>query len=99
MVSVRLTMLCVCLSVCLSVYLSVCPHVADSLVSSGCCLVMSWLLQVLFAVQPYQKGQVVDLLGSRGIQQPFDGQLRHIQVAWSLLLTHFAAQAHTIAVF
>ena len=52
----------------------------------------------MLAMQPYQKGQVMDLLGSRGIQQSFDGQLRHIQVAFSLLLTHFAAQADTTAV-
>ena len=32
-------------------------------------------------MQPYQKGQVMELLGSRGIQQPFQGQLRHIQVS------------------
>lgn len=35
---------------------------------------------VFSRMQPHQKGQVMDLLGSRGIHQLFAGQLRHIQV-------------------
>ncbi len=31
-------------------------------------------------MQPHQKGQVMDLLGTRGILQHFEGQPRHIQV-------------------
>ncbi len=31
-------------------------------------------------MQPHQKGQVMDLLGTRGIHQQFEGQPRHIQV-------------------
>ena len=38
---------------------------------------------VVFArMQPHQKGQVVDLLSTRGIHQLFDGQPRHIQVPY-----------------
>ena len=37
--------------------------------------------RIVFArMQPYQKGQVMDLLGMRGIHQMFQGQPRHIQV-------------------
>ena len=35
---------------------------------------------VLSRMQPHQKGQVMDLLGTRGIHQQFQGQPRHIQV-------------------
>ena len=35
---------------------------------------------VFSRMQPHQKGQVVDLLGVRGIHQPFQGQPRHVQV-------------------
>ncbi len=35
---------------------------------------------VFSRMQPHQKGQVMDLLGSRGIHQPFEGHPRHIQV-------------------
>lgn len=35
---------------------------------------------VFSRMQPHQKGQVMDLLGSRGIHQPFQGQPRHIRV-------------------
>ncbi len=35
---------------------------------------------VFSRMQPHQKGQVMDLLGTRGIHQPYDGQPRHIQV-------------------
>ena len=35
---------------------------------------------VFSRMQPHQKGQVMDLLGSRGIHQPYQGQPRHIQV-------------------
>lgn len=47
----------------------------------------------LFAMQPYQKAQVVDLLGTRGIHQLFNGRPRHIQVECitpSLLTPSFA---------
>lgn len=36
---------------------------------------------VFSRMQPGQKGQVMDLLGSRGVHQIFEGQPRHIQVA------------------
>lgn len=36
---------------------------------------------VFSRMQPGQKGQVMDLLGSRGVHQVFEGQPRHIQVA------------------
>ena len=35
---------------------------------------------VFSRMQPHQKGQVMDLLGTRGIHQQFEGQPRHIQV-------------------
>jgi magnesium-transporting ATPase (P-type) len=35
---------------------------------------------VFSRMQPHQKGQVMDLLGSRGIHQRFEGQPRYIQV-------------------
>jgi len=35
---------------------------------------------VFSRMQPHQKGQVMDLLGTRGIHQQFQGQPRHIQV-------------------
>ena len=39
---------------------------------------------VFSRMQPVQKGQVVDLLGSRGIHQLFDRQPRHIQVHYGM---------------
>ena len=39
---------------------------------------------VFSRMQPHQKGQVVHLLGSRGIHQPFEGHPRHIQVGTAL---------------
>ena len=39
---------------------------------------------VFSRMQPHQKGQVMDLLGSRGIHQPFEGHPRHIQVGTAL---------------
>ena len=62
-----------CLFVCACLYTCLCLR-NKAVVS--CCHVC----HELFAMQPYQKGQVMDLLGSRGIQQPFNGRLRHIQV-------------------
>ena len=41
---------------------------------------------VFSRMQPHQKGQVMDLLGVRGIQQPNQGHPRHIQVRFSLEL-------------
>ena len=35
---------------------------------------------VFSRMQPHQKGQVMDLLGTRGMHQQFEGQPRHIQV-------------------
>ncbi len=35
---------------------------------------------VFSRMQPHQKGQVMDLLGTRGIHQQFEGQLRYTQV-------------------
>ena len=35
---------------------------------------------VFSRMQPHQKGQVVDLLGAKGIHQPFEGQPRHVKV-------------------
>ena len=39
---------------------------------------------VFSRMRPVQKGQVVDLLGSRGIHQLFDRQPRHIQVHYGM---------------
>ena len=37
---------------------------------------------VVFArMKPHQKGLVMDLLGTTGIHQPFNGQPRHLQVS------------------
>ena len=41
---------------------------------------------VFSRMQPHQKGQVMDLLGCRGIHQPSQGNPRHIQVESSLFL-------------
>ena len=42
---------------------------------------------VIFSrMQPHQKGQVMDLLGGRGIHQPNQGNPRHIQVGNSLIM-------------
>lgn len=35
---------------------------------------------VFSRMQPHQKGQVMNLLGTKGIHQQFQGQPRHIQV-------------------
>ena len=35
---------------------------------------------VFSRMQPHQKGQVMDLLGTRGIHQQYEGQPRHVQV-------------------
>ena len=40
---------------------------------------------VFSRMQPHQKGQVMDLLGSRGVHQPNVGDTRHIQVGLQLI--------------
>ena len=49
---------------------------------------------VFSRMQPHQKGQVMDLLGSRGIHQMFDGQPRHIQVCCPRLYIANLVSAH-----
>ena len=44
---------------------------------------------VVFArMKPHQKGQVMDLLGTAGLDELFDGQHRHIEVCRGLLCRH-----------
>ena len=47
---------------------------------------------VFSRMQPHQKGQVMDLLGSRGIHQPFEGHPRHIQVGTAPKPLHVRCQ-------
>ena len=49
---------------------------------------------VFSRMQPFHKGQVVDLLSTRGIHQLFDGQPRHIQVRCMTPVISFAVSLH-----
>lgn len=45
---------------------------------------------VFSRMQPHQKGQVMDLLGYRGIHQPHEGDPRHIQVCLSAVKEQYS---------
>ena len=45
---------------------------------------------VFSRMQPHQKGQVMDLLGYRGIHQPHEGDPRHLQVCLSAVKEQYS---------